>query len=131
MEHVVGLGDPERLRALQPTGPRDNPVDESLDRLTRLLTLQLGVPVALLSLADDQPQVFGGQPGILQPWAARRGTPLSRSFCQYVVATDQPMTVEDSRTDPRVPDDLAGEDLDVIAYAGAPVRALDGRPLGA
>jgi hypothetical protein len=42
------------------------------------------------------------QTGLIEPWASRRGTGLSHSFCQYVVAADQPFIVSDATRDPRV-----------------------------
>jgi GAF domain-containing protein len=130
MRQAVGLADPERLRALLDTGLLDSPVEETFDRLTRLLAREIGVPTAVVTLVDDQRQFFKSQVGIDEPWASLRGTPLSHSFCQYVVTGDEPLVIEDARTDPRVKGNLAIEDLGVVAYAGAPVRGLDGRPLG-
>ncbi|MDX1531334.1 MAG: PAS domain S-box protein, partial [Rhodothermales bacterium] len=57
-------------------------------------------------------------------------TPLSHSFCQYVVGRDAPLAVEDAREDPLVRENLAIRDLDVVAYLGVPLRTPGGHPIG-
>lgn len=90
----------------------------------------IGAPVVLLSLVEGDRQFFKSCLGLAEPWATRRSTPLSHSFCQHVVATEQPLIVEDARQHPTLRDNLAIPDLDVVAYAGWPVRAPDGSILG-
>ena len=108
----------------------DTPPEAAFDRLTRLASVLLGAPVTLLSLVDTRRQFFKSITG-LTGWAAEaRGTPLSHSFCQHVVASGAPLEVEDARIHPLVKDNLAIGDLGVIAYLGVPVHARDGRPLG-
>jgi signal transduction histidine kinase len=124
------LRDADRLAALAETGLLDSPADDTFDRFTRLTTRLLGVPVSLVTFVDDQRQFFKSALGLGEPWASARETPLSHSFCQHVVATDAPLVVSDARGDARVCDNLAIRDLDVIAYAGMPLRTPDGTPLG-
>jgi len=50
------LQDPARLAALADTQLPDSAAEESFDRLTRMVTRLLGVPVALVSLVDDNRQ---------------------------------------------------------------------------
>lgn len=108
----------------------DTPPEPAYDRLTRLASALLGVPVALLSLVDDERQFFKSIVG-LTGWAAEaRGTPLSHSFCQHVVAGDGPLIVEDARVHPLVKDNPAITDLGVVAYLGVPVHTADGRAIG-
>ena len=85
-----------------------------------MVTRQLGVPVALVSLVDDERQFFPGQVGLPDPWCDSRQTPLSHSFCQHVVRSGEPLIIEDSRLEPLVQHNLAITDLNVIAYAGMP-----------
>lgn len=122
--------EPLRLTALRETQLLDSPGEEAFDRFTRLAARLLDVPVALFSLVDADRQFFKSQTGLPQPWAQKRETPLSHSFCQHVVASDAPLVVEDARSDPRVQDNLAVRDLDVVAYLGVPVRSSEGFVLG-
>ncbi len=124
------LDDPARLSALQRSALLDTPVEERFERITRLASAVLGVPVALVSLVDDHRQFFKSQHGLPEPWASRRETPLSHSFCQHVVSQAAPFIVSDAREHPLVRDNLAIRDLGVVAYAGIPIQSSDGQVLG-
>jgi serine phosphatase RsbU (regulator of sigma subunit) len=100
--------------------------DPALDRLARLASRLLGVPVALVSLVDVDEQVFPGRSGI-----ELRSTPLSHSFCKTVVAERSVVTTADAREDPRFAANPAIQDLGVIAYAGWPLMTASGEALGA
>lgn len=126
---AASLADPARLRSLQRVcvGAES---DEAFDRFASLVKRLLGVPVALVSLVDEQRQFFPGQVGLAEPWSLKRETPLSHSFCQYVVVEGQPKVFPDARIYAQVRDNLAIPDLGVIAYAGMPLTDADGRTLG-
>jgi signal transduction histidine kinase len=124
------LGDPVRMAALRATALLDSEPEEAFDRLTRVATRVLRVPVALVTLVDQDRQFFKSCIGLPEPWMSRRGTPLSHSFCQHAVASAEPLTIEDAREHPLVRDNLAIRDLDVIAYAGFPLKTSDGAVLG-
>jgi two-component system, sensor histidine kinase and response regulator len=103
----------------------DSEPEEVFDRLTRLATKLLGAPVATMTLVDDQRQYFKSSVG-----TAMNETALSHSFCQHVVTGNAPLVVADARLDPRVKDNAAIVDLDVIAYCGVPLTDADGHTLG-
>lgn len=124
------LEDTERLSALQRAGLLDTPAEAVFDRAVDLATQVLGTPVGLVSLVDDRRQFFKAQVGLCDPVASRRETPLSHSFCQYVVNSDEPLIVNDARKDPVLKDNLAIPDLSVIAYLGVPVHDPEGYVLG-
>ena len=121
---------PERLRELQRSMLLDSPPEESFDRLTRLTSTVLNVPIALVSLVDSDRQFFKSCLGLPQPWAAQRQTPLSHSFCQHVVESRRPLVVSDAREHPRLRNNPAIRELGVIAYAGAPLISPNGHVLG-
>ncbi|BBH69133.1 hypothetical protein ACTI_58180 [Actinoplanes sp. OR16] len=123
------IDDEGRLAALSSTGLGAAP-DPMFDRFAAMVRTVLDVPVALVSLVDDERQFFPGACGLGDPWARARQTPLSHSFCRHVVAAGEPLIVTDARTDPRVEGNLAIEDLGVVGYAGMPVHDADGRVLG-
>jgi phosphoserine phosphatase RsbU/P len=124
------VSDPHRLRALESAALLDTPAEMVFDRLTQLASRTLGVPVALVSLVTPDRQFFKSQSGLPSPYSDRRETPLSHSFCQYVVEDGAALIVEDARDDERLADNLAIPDLGVIAYAGFPIRAPGGPVLG-
>jgi PAS domain S-box-containing protein len=123
------IGYADRLAAVESTGLLALPHAPGLDRLTRLASRLLGVPTSLVSLVTDERQVFASQLGLPSPWARAGQTPLSHSFCQYVVDNDAPLVVTDARADERVHDNRAVDEIGVIAYAGMPIR-MDGHTLG-
>jgi signal transduction histidine kinase len=124
------LLDPTRLAALRATALLDSPPEETFDRLTRLASHVLGVPVALVSLVTEDRQFFKSCFGLPEPWSSARETPLSHSFCQHAVETAEPLVVEDTRVHPLVNANAAITDLDVIAYAGFPLVTAAGEVLG-
>ena len=129
--HCDQIEESARLETLRNTGLLDSVADAAFDRLTLLLTQSLQVPTALISLVDEDRQFFKSTVGLGEPWASARETPLSHSFCQYTVATAEPLIITDARLDPGLKDNLAIPDLSVIAYAGAPLKTPDGYVLGA
>ena len=124
------LQNTERLIALQRASLLDTPPEEPFDRLTRLATRVLRVPVALVSLVDGNRQFFKSCIGLPEPWASLRQTPLTHSFCKHAVASGQPFVVSDARHNPLVQDNLAVSELGVIAYAGIPLTTAEGLTLG-
>jgi GAF domain-containing protein len=127
---LAAVRDPDRLGALRATGLLGSPIQETFDRQARIAAEALDAPVALVSLVDENDQFFVSCLGLPEPWQTRRGTPLSHSFCQHVVAAREPLLVEDARDHPELKSNLAIRDLDVIAYAGIPLVDEDGFVLG-
>ncbi len=127
----TGLQSVARLTALQKSGLLDSPPEPAFDRLTVLATKALRIPVALVSLVDRNRQFFKSQCGLTAAMARHRQTPLSHSFCQHVVLSQEPLVIDDARVHPLVMDNLAIRDLGVIAYAGVPLVDAEGFALGA
>jgi GAF domain-containing protein len=122
--------DPDRLDALRGTGLLDSDVTPEFDRLARLAAHVLNAPVALVSLVDAERQFFKSCLGLPEPWASRRESPLTHSFCQHAVASREPLIVVDAREHALLRDNLAIRDMGVIAYAGIPLIDADGHALG-
>ncbi|MAO79157.1 GAF domain-containing SpoIIE family protein phosphatase [uncultured Nocardioides sp.] len=111
-------------------GAGDVGVDESFDRYARIVRHALDVPVALVSLVERDRQVFVGAVGLEPEYQESRQTPLTHSFCQWVVHDQAPVVTSDARLDERLRDNLAIPDLGVVAYAGHPLRDHTGRIIG-
>jgi serine phosphatase RsbU (regulator of sigma subunit) len=111
-------------------GAGDVGVDESFDRYARIVRRALDVPVALVSLVERDRQVFVGAVGLEPELQEARQTPLTHSFCQWVVHDQAPVVTSDARLDERLRDNLAIPDLGVVAYAGHPLRDHTGRIIG-
>lgn len=126
----LGIENPDRLAALDETGLLDIEPQAHFDRLTQLVAQLLKCKVALISLVDTDRQFFLSQCGLGEPYASNRETPLSHSFCQYVVTSRAPLIIVDARTDPLVATNGAVVDLGVTAYLGFPIMTRDGQVLG-
>jgi hypothetical protein len=129
--HVTSVvQDLGRLRSLRQTGLLDSARQEPFDRYARIAAEALNAPVALVSLVDENRQFFKSCLGLPEPWASRRETPLSHSFCQHVVAAREPIVIDDAREHPLLSSNEAIKDMDVIAYAGVPLIESSGHALG-
>ncbi len=109
----------------------DSPPDEGFDRLTRLAARLLGAPSAMITFLRDDHAFFQSAVGLPEPWATRRRAPLSLSFCRHIVTSGAPLVVDDARRHPLVRSSPAIRELGWIAYAGVPLAAPGGHPLGA
>ena len=127
---LARLAMPKRLEALRQSGLMDSAQEEDFNRVTRLVQAQIACEVCLVTLVDDNRQFFKAAIGLPEPVRSERQTPLSHSLCQYVVANETPLVVEDARSDTRVADNLAVKDLNVVAYLGMPIHGPDGEVLG-
>ncbi|MEJ8646154.1 SpoIIE family protein phosphatase [Streptomyces sp. MS1.HAVA.3] len=102
-----------------------------MDRFARLVSRLLRVPVAFVSLAEEDRQILPGLVGLPEPWAGSRALPLSHALCrQHVPASGQPLVVPDARADDRLRTHPALADLGVVAYAAMPLTDADGLVLG-
>jgi diguanylate cyclase (GGDEF)-like protein len=122
-----GVDDPRRLAALAESGLLDSPPEAAFDRVTRLVTEVLHVPVALFTLVTADRQVFKSAVGV----GDLRETPLSHSFCRHVVDDGAPLEVVDARRHPKVRDNPSISEFGIVAYLGVPLTTADGERLGA
>ncbi|MFD5507141.1 SpoIIE family protein phosphatase [Streptomyces sp. NPDC127051] len=122
--------DGARRRALRLAGLSAAP-DPGMDRFARLVTRLLRVPVALVSLIEEDRQILPGTVGLPEPWADRRALPLSHSLCSYVVDSGKSLSISDARADERLRAGPDVRDLGAVAYAGIPVTDGNGLVLGA
>jgi hypothetical protein len=104
---MAALNDADRLLTLRATGLLDTPPEENFDRLTMLASRILRVPVSLISLVDADRQFFKSQVGMTAPFDTIRQTPLTHSFCQHVVTSEDVLLVRNAHADPRVRANLA------------------------
>jgi hypothetical protein len=116
------LANLDRVAALNVTHLMDAPRSERLDELTKLAADRLGTPMAFMSLLDDHRVFFASAFGITGEIAETRENTPEASYCQYVVAFDDVLVVDESLTDPLVRDHPATTFAGVRAYLGVPLR---------
>jgi formate hydrogenlyase transcriptional activator len=130
IEFVEVIQNEARLEALRRTSLLDSPPEEAFDRLTRMATTVLRVPVAVVSLVDSDRQFYKSQCGLGEPLATWRQNPLTYSFCKYAVGLHEPFFVADARRDPRFEQWPSVLELGVAAYAGIPLVTSEGHAIG-
>ena len=90
----------------------------------------LRVPVAVVSLVDQDRQFFMSQCGVTEPFASARESPLEQSFCKHAVASGEPLIVTDARRHHIFGHYVAFTQKGVVAYAGVPLITSEGHALG-
>ncbi|HEV7204089.1 MAG TPA: SpoIIE family protein phosphatase [Jatrophihabitans sp.] len=130
MDTSVRVGDLLRLSAVEATGLLDTPAEEPFDRLARLASLLLDAPYAFVTVVDATRSYWKSCVGIDATDPADRQNPVEESFCQYVIATEEPLIIGDAAADPRTAGNPSIESMGVAAWAGYPLRSTSGQVLG-
>jgi serine/threonine protein kinase len=126
VDSIVPTDEAARLEALRRLGVLDTPPDEALDRVTALAARIFDVPVAVISLVDQDRIWFKSHHGIGVEEIER-----DPGLCASVVVANEPWVVTDARNDPRALDNpLVTSEFGLQFYAGVPLRTRDGHALG-
>jgi GAF domain-containing protein len=116
----------DRLERLRQFGVLDTPPSEAFDRITRLASRLLKMPIALVSLVDADRQWFKSKVGL-----DAAETPRELAFCAHAICDTSVMVVPNAQDDPRFADNpLVTGTPDIRFYAGAPLRTDDGLNMG-
>lgn len=100
--------------------------DGVFEKLVELTARFLNVPIALVSILDNQRQWFLARVGL-----GIEETPRNQSFCVYAVPQQRPLQVIDASLDPRFRDNpLVTGTPGIRFYAGVPLVTEDGLRLG-
>ncbi len=128
--------DLERLRALRASGALDERVRAQFDAVAKRAADIFDMPLALVTLIDDDVQLVRGASGELAggDGAPARGEafnmPRPLSLCGHVVAGERTLVVEDIARDPRFAHNPALKERGLRFYAGAPLRDAEGHVYG-
>lgn len=116
----------ERQKLIDTLDLLDTEAEEVFDRITRLVSRMLKVPIALFSLVDAERQYFKSRVGL-----EIGETPRSHAFCAHAILQDQPLVVPDAASDPRFADNpLVTGAPHIRFYAGVPIRSSGGLAIG-
>lgn len=115
------LANLHRLNAVAESGLMGSPRRDHIDALTRDAADRLDAPMAFVSVLDDHWQFLVSEFGADEAVAASRGTDVERTYCQFVVAMDDVLVVNDATADALVVDHPATHE-GIRAYLGVPLR---------
>jgi len=122
----VPSNETERVAALRSLKVLDTAPEERFDRLTRMAKRMFDVPIALVSLVDENRQWFKSSIGL-----DAQETSRDISFCGHAILGDGPFVIPDATQDERFADNpLVVDDPDIRFYAGYPLKSPDGYKLG-
>ncbi|MEY2539204.1 MAG: hypothetical protein QOG67_2944 [Verrucomicrobiota bacterium] len=120
----------ERLGALAESQLLDAKAEAIFDRITAKLARIFEVPIALLTLIDHDRQIFKSQTGLPEDLALARHTSRDVSICGHAVARNEMLVIEDLARDRRFANNPLLRERGLRFYAGVPVRAPNGQPIG-
>ena len=117
--------DEKRTAFLADLAILDTAPDENLDRIVAMLRGIFHVPVAVVSLVDEERQWFKSIQGLDVCETSR-----DVAFCNYTILSDEIFEVVDAAIDPRFASNaLVTDEPHIRYYAGAPL-VYDGMRLG-
>jgi diguanylate cyclase (GGDEF)-like protein len=115
-----------RLAALQGLQVLDTSPEERFDRITRIARKLFNVPIALVSLVDEDRQWFKSRQGLDVTETSR-----DVSFCGHAILTPDTLVVPDAQQDNRFHDNpLVTGDSNIRFYAGCPLELPDETRVG-
>lgn len=115
----------ERLKRLRGLDLLDTPTNESFDRITRMASQIFDLPIAAVSLTDEDRQWFKSRVGV-EHWEI----PREKACCGEVADTADVVVVNDLLASDYYKDSVLA-DSGIRFYAGAPLMTRDGFSLGA
>ena len=127
---VAARWRPSRLAAVHATHLLDTGPEEAFDRLARLAGAVLGVPYAFVTIVDGSRSFWKSCIGVDATVMSDRQNAVEESFCQYVIDGDDSLIVSDARLDELTRANPSIATMGVVAWAGYPLRSIDGHVLG-
>jgi len=123
---ATSIDEAVRLTTLRSLDILDSLGEERFDRLTRMAKHMFRVPIALVSLVDENRQWFKSCIGLEVSETSR-----DISFCGHAILGDEVFVIPDTLKDDRFADNpLVLEDPHIRFYAGCPIRVANGSRIG-
>ena len=121
----IAQNEKNRLETLKSLDVLDTPAEERFGRLTRMAKRMFGVPIALVSLVDENRQWFKSCIGLSASETSR-----DISFCGHTILGSEVFIIPNAIEDPRFFDNpLVLNEPNIRFYAGCPLT-VNGYKLG-
>ena len=122
----IPVDEEKRLESLRSLNILDTAAEERFDRLTRLAKRLFNVPIALVSLVDENRQWFKSCMGLR---ASETGRDIS--FCGHAILGDDLFVIPNALEDESFRDNpLVTSEPYIRFYAGYPLKHINGQKLG-
>lgn len=126
MTKAASSGETGRLLAVKRYDVLDSPPDGAFDRITALAARYFDVPIAIVSVVDEERIWFMSHHGVDATETGRDPGLCASAILQY-----EPWIVENALVDARtLANPLVAGDLGLRFYAGVPLTTEDGHNLG-
>jgi two-component sensor histidine kinase len=123
---VLPAQEAERMAAVRRYDILDSPPDGAFDRITALAARRLDVPIAIISIVDEDRIWFKSHHGLPVQQIDREP-----GLCASAILGDVPYLIEDALSDPRsLANPLVAGDFGLRFYAAVPLITSDGYNLG-
>ena len=124
---LIPPNEEHRLEAVRRYAVLDTPRDGAFDRITRIASFVLDMPIAIVSLVDHDRIWFKSAHGLDGVEQLDRDPGL----CASAILADKAWVVEDAKRDPRtLANPLVAGEFGLRFYAGSQLRTHDGYNLG-
>lgn len=126
------INDPIRLESMEEVRRRLTGQHAFLDMICKSTAVALKSPRSVITLIDAESQTFIAHHAVNEEEDTDYDTelPLSSTYCQFTVAADRTLVINNARVDPLVKDNPCTTDLGMRAYLGTPVCSKEGFPVG-
>jgi len=128
MHHAAIVPDtePERMAAVRRYDILDSPPDGAFDRITALAARRFKVPIAIISIVDEDRIWFKSHHGLAVEQIGR-----DPGLCASAILSCDPHILTDASVDPRsLANPLVAGDFGLRFYAGVPLTTTEGHNLG-
>ena len=123
---ILPPDEAKRMAAVRRYDILDSPPDGAFDRITALAARRFGVPIAIVSIVDEDRIWFKSHHGLPVQQIDREP-----GLCASAILGDVPYLIEDALSDPRsLANPLVAGDFGLRFYAAVPLTTTDGYKLG-
>ncbi len=124
---IIPPDEQGRMAAVERYAILDTPPDGAFDRITRLASVMLGMPIAIVTIVDHDRIWFKSAEGLSGVEQIDREPGL----CASAILGHEAWVVEDAGIDPRaLANPLVAGEFGLRSYAGSPLETHDGYNLG-